>query len=54
MFRAIIIISLVVLVLGGGLLALRRSALTGMPDAEVLKRAKEHADKARAAEDRER
>jgi hypothetical protein len=54
MLRAIIIVGLVIAVLGGGLLALRRSARTGMPDAGVLRRAQERADKERVAEDAER
>jgi Protein of unknown function (DUF2897) len=54
MGRAIIIIVLVVAVLAGGLLVLRSTARTGMPDEEVLKRAKERARKARADEDAER
>jgi hypothetical protein len=54
MGRAIIIFLLVIAILGGGLVVLRRSARTGMPDAEVLTRAKERADRARAAEDAER
>jgi Protein of unknown function (DUF2897) len=39
MLRAILIIALVVAALIGGLLTLRSSARTGMPDAETLKRA---------------
>ncbi len=54
MVRAILIFVLVLAILGGGLLALRRSARTGMPDAEVLRRAQERADKARSAGDAER
>jgi hypothetical protein len=54
MLRGILIVLIVVAVLVGGLLALRTSARTGMPDAEVLKRAKERADKARTSEDDER
>jgi hypothetical protein len=54
MVRTIMIIALVTAVLAGGLLALRRSARTGMPDADVLRRAQERADKERAAEDAER
>jgi Protein of unknown function (DUF2897) len=54
MVRMIIIIALVIAVLGGGLLALRRSARTGMPDADVLRRAQERADKERAADDDKR
>jgi Protein of unknown function (DUF2897) len=54
MLRGILIVLIVVAVLVGGLLALRTTARTGMPDAEVLKRAKERADRARASEDDER
>jgi|HubBroStandDraft_5_1064220.scaffolds.fasta_scaffold3922920_1 hypothetical protein len=54
MGRAIIIFIFVTAVLGGGLLVLRRSARTGLPDAEVLRRAKERADRERAAEDADR
>jgi hypothetical protein len=51
MARAIIIISLVVAVLVGGLFALRRSVGTGMPDAEVLRRAQERERQAHDQED---
>jgi hypothetical protein len=54
MGRAIILIFFVIAILVGGLLVLRRTARTGMPDADVLRRAKERADKERAAEDAER
>jgi hypothetical protein len=54
MGKAFIIILLVVAVLAGGLLALRSSAGTGIPDAEVLKKAQERARQARADEDAER
>ena len=43
MFKAIIIIVLVVGVLFGGLLVLRRSGRTGMPDDAVLQRAAKRA-----------
>jgi hypothetical protein len=39
MLKAILIIVVVIGVLIGGLLTLRRSARTGMPDEDVLKRA---------------
>jgi hypothetical protein len=39
MLKAILIIAVVVGVLVGGLLTLRSSARTGMPDEDVLKRA---------------
>jgi N-acyl-D-aspartate/D-glutamate deacylase len=54
MGRAILIILVVVAAIVGGLLVLRASARTGMPDEEVLKRAAQRARAARAAEDRER
>ena len=43
MFKAIIIIVLVVAVLAGGLLTLRRSGRSGLPDEAVLKRASQRA-----------
>ena len=43
MFKALIIIVLVVGVLVGGLMTLRRSGRAGMPDDEVLKRASKRA-----------
>ena len=43
MFKAIIIIVLVAAVLFGGLLVLRRSGRTGMPDEAVLHRAAKRA-----------
>jgi hypothetical protein len=39
MLKGILIVALVVAALIGGLLTLRSSARTGMPDAETLKRA---------------
>lgn len=54
MAKALIIILLVLAVVAGGLLALRRTGRMGMPDAEVLKRATERARQARAEEDAER
>jgi hypothetical protein len=53
MLLRILRIVLVVAFLIGGLIALRSTVRTGMPDADVLKKAKERADKARAAEDGE-
>ena len=47
MFKAIVIIVLVVAVLLGGMLVLRSSRNTGMPSEDVLKRA---ADRARQQE----
>jgi hypothetical protein len=51
MGRSILIVALVVAVLAGGLLVLRSTARSGMPDEEVLKRAKQRAERARADED---
>ena len=53
MFKAIIIIVLVMAVLVGGLLTLRNSGRSGMPDDEVLKRAAKHAREQAAAEEQE-
>jgi hypothetical protein len=50
-FRAIIIIVLVVGVLVGGLLTLRSSGRAGMPNDEVLRRAAKRAREQAAAED---
>ncbi len=43
MFKAIIIFVIVLAILVGGMLALRTSRNTGMPDKDVLKRAAERA-----------
>jgi Protein of unknown function (DUF2897) len=43
MFKAIIIFVVVLAILVGGMLALRTSRNTGMPDEDVLKRAAERA-----------
>jgi hypothetical protein len=51
LFKAVIIIVLVIGVLVGGLLTLRSSGRTGMPDDEVLKRAAKRAREQAAAED---
>jgi hypothetical protein len=51
--KAIIIIGLVIAVLVGGLLTLRRSGRAGMPDDEVLKRAAKRAREQAAADDEE-
>ena len=53
MFKAIIIILLVVGALIGGLLTLRNSGRTGMPDADLLERATKRAREQAAAEKRE-
>ncbi len=53
MFKAIIIIVLVVCVVLGGLLALRRSGRAGMPDEAVLQRAAKRA-REQAAEDEDK
>jgi Protein of unknown function (DUF2897) len=50
MFKAIIIIALVVGALIGGLLTLRSSGRAGMPDADVLSRATKRAREQAAAE----
>ena len=56
MLKALLIIAVVVGVLVGGLMTLRRSARTGMPDEQVLKRtadrAREQAAKDQADKDR--
>ncbi|MFI4889074.1 MAG: DUF2897 family protein [Steroidobacterales bacterium] len=51
MGRAIVIIIVVVGVIVGGLLVLRGSARTGIPDAEVLERAKQRAREQRAKDE---
>jgi Protein of unknown function (DUF2897) len=50
-FKTLFIIALVIVVLVGGLLTLRRSGRTGMPDEEVLKRAAKRARDQAAKED---
>jgi DUF2897 family protein len=50
----ILIVLIVIAVLVGGLFVLRTTARMGMPDQEVLKRAKERADQASASEDKDR
>lgn len=50
MFKAIVIIVLVVGALVGGLLTLRSSGRTGMPDDEVLQRAAKRARELAAAD----
>jgi Protein of unknown function (DUF2897) len=52
MLKSIIIIGLVIAVIVAGLLTLRRSGQTGMPDDEVLKRAARRA-REQAAKDKE-
>jgi hypothetical protein len=51
MGRALVIILLVAGVIIGGLLVLRGSARTGMPDADVLARAQRRAREQRAKDD---
>jgi Protein of unknown function (DUF2897) len=51
MFKAIIIIFLVVAVLVGGLLTLRNSGRSGMPSDEVLQRATKRAREQNAKDD---
>ncbi|MGB6354706.1 MAG: DUF2897 family protein [Steroidobacteraceae bacterium] len=53
MFKAIIIIVLVTGALLGGLLALRRSGRTGMPDDAVLQRAAKRAREQAAADEKD-
>jgi FtsZ-interacting cell division protein ZipA len=53
MLKAFIIIIVVVAVLVGGLLTLRRSGRVGMPDESVLRRAQKRAREQAAAEDAE-
>jgi Protein of unknown function (DUF2897) len=53
MFKAIIIIVLVVGAVVGGLLTLRTSGRTGMPSDEVLERAAKRARDQAAADDKE-
>ena len=53
MFKAIIIIVLVLGALIGGLLTLRSSGRAGMPDDAVLRRAAKRAREQAAAEDKE-
>jgi hypothetical protein len=52
MFKAIVIIVLVVGVLIGGLLTLRNSGRMGLPDDEVLRRAAKRAREQADAEDK--
>jgi Protein of unknown function (DUF2897) len=52
-FKAFIIIVLVAAALLGGLLALRRSGRTGMPDDAVLQRAAKRAREQAAEEDKD-
>ena len=53
MFKAIIIIVLVIAVLAGGVLTLGSSGRSGMPNAVVLKRAAKRAREQAAAEEQE-
>ena len=48
--KALLIIALAVAVIVGGLLTLRSSGRSGMPDADVLKRASKRAQDQAAAE----
>ncbi len=54
MLKAIVIFVVVIAVLGGGLLTLRSSRRTGMPDGEVLKRASDRAREQAARDEAER
>ena len=53
MFKAILIIVLVACVVLGGLLALRRSGRTGMPDDAVLQRAAKRAREQESQEEKD-
>lgn len=53
MFKAIIIIALVVAAVVGGLLTLRNSGRTGLPDEAVLRRAAKRAREQAAADEKE-
>jgi predicted small integral membrane protein len=54
MFKAVIIFIVVIAILLGGMLALRSSRRTGMPDEDVLKRAAKRAREQAARDDAER
>ena len=54
MLKSIIIIGLVIAVIAAGLLTLRRSGRTGMPDDEVLKRAAKRAREQAAKDEADR
>ena len=54
MLKAVVIFIIVLAILFGGMLALRSSRRTGMPDEDVLKRATERAREQAAKDDAER
>ena len=54
MLRAIIVLIVVLAIVFGGMLALRRSRRTGMPSEEVLKRAGERAREQAAKDEAQR
>ena len=54
MLKAVVIFIIVLAILFGGMLALRSSRRTGMPDEDVLKRATERARQQAAKDDAER
>jgi hypothetical protein len=54
MFKAIIIFVIVLAILVGGMLALRTSRNTGMPDKDVLKRAAERAREQKTKDEADR
>ena len=54
MLKAVVIFIIVIAILFGGMLALRSSRRTGMPDEDVLKRATERARQQAAKDDAER
>lgn len=50
MTKAIIVIAIVIAIIIGGIMSLRRSAKTGMPSEDVLKRATQRARELEAQE----
>ena len=54
MLKSILILGVVIAVIVGGLLTLRRSGRTGMPDEEVLKRAAKRAREQSAKDEADR
>ncbi len=54
MLKAIIILVVIIAILVGGMLTLRSSRQTGMPSADVLKRATKRADSQAAKDEAER
>jgi Protein of unknown function (DUF2897) len=54
MFKAIVVLVIVLAIVFGGMLALRSSRRTGMPSEDVLKRATERAREQAAEDDAKR